>query len=270
MTGGTASLIAFLAGLAFTHGVMKQLTGMVSIAAATGVGMYVFRHRLDVFGTSAAGLGTDRLVLFSAVAAGIAFVLVKIAIRIFAGIGILKLAGSLAGWRGAFISLIPTGFMLWSSATMLRLVGNLYGLETASAMGRQGAKVEQTFGDIVNKARQAIDKSSLGALVTSIDPFAMRPAANLSRLLVVWPEKRLWSQLAANPKTAAIFSHPKLRELGNDPVVRQCIEHKDYAGLLQLKQVEAAANSPDLESKLSDPALEEAMDNIVYGRTGKK
>ncbi len=267
---GTAALIAFLAGLAFTHGALKQLMGMLSLAVGTAVGMYVFRHRLEVFGSSAAGLGTDRLLMFSAIAGLLGYGLCKLAIHLLAAFGILSLAGGIIGWRGAMVSLIPSGFLLWSTTTILRLIGNLYGMETASAVAREGAKVEHTFGALANQARRAIDRSALGNFVSSLDPFAMRPTANLARLLIVWPEQRLWSQLSTNPKTAAIFSHPQVRVLGHDPDVRQCIDRKDYAGLLQLKQVEIAARYPDLAAKLNDPALEEAMDTIVYGRPGKR
>jgi hypothetical protein len=269
VTGGAAALIAFLAGLAFTSGAMKQIVGMFCLVVGTSVGMYVFRHRADVFGASAANISTDRLLMFSAIAGLVAYSIAKVVVHMLTALGILNIVGGLVGWRGALISAIPSGFLLWTSSTVLRLIGNLYGMETATAVAREGSRVENSFGAWANQARQAIDRSAIGSLVASMDPFAMRPTANLARLLILWPDKKLWPSLASNPKTSAVFSHPKIRDLGGDSAVRQCIERKDYAGLLQLKQVEATARYPDLEPKLSDPGLEEAMDTIVYGRAGK-
>jgi hypothetical protein len=269
VSGFTGFLIAFLAGLAFTRGAMRQVLGMIALAVGTGVGLYVFRHRVDVFGGSAAGMGTDRLLMFSALSGLISYALAKVVIQMLATAGIVQLV-AIIGWRGALTSVIPTGFLVWVMSLLLRLIGNIYGLETASKVARTGASVEHSLGSATNTLRQAIDRSFLGRFVTELDPLAVRPTANLSRLLIIWPEKRLWPQLAANPKTAAVFAHPKLRDLGHDAAVRQCIDKKDYAGLMQLPQVENAASYPDLEPKLSDPALEEAMDAIIYGRVPVK
>ena len=107
----------------------------------------------------------------------------------------------------------------------------------------------------------------IGSVVLNVDPFAMRPTANLARLLIVWPDQRLFPALAANPKTGKVFAHPKVAELGFDPAVRKAIEGKDFAGLMQLPQVEKAAAYPDLLPLLSDVGMEDAMDQIVYGRT---
>jgi hypothetical protein len=48
--------------------------------------------------------------------------------------------------------------------------------------------------------------------------------------------------------------------------VRKAIETQDFAGLMQMKKVEAAANHPDLAPVLSGLALEQAMDSVVYQR----
>lgn len=266
VTGGGAAFVAFLAGLAFANGVLRQIMNMVCLAAGVSVAWYCFRHRMEVYGPSAASMGTDRLVMFSAIAGGIAYVICRVAVQMLSIFGLFKLAG-LAGWRGVFLSLIPSGFMLWVGSMALRLVGNLYGMEGAAAVSREGTRIQSTFGEWANAGRRALEKSVIGSMVLTVDPFAMRPTANLARLLIVWPDQRLFPALAANPATGRVFAHPKVAELGYDPAVRKAIEGKDFAGLMQLPQVEKTAAYPDLQPLLSDVALEDAMDQIVYGRT---
>ncbi len=211
-------------------------------------------------------MGTDRLVGFSAVAGLIAYALCRVALGVLSTFGILKIFGSMSGWKGMAFSIIPSGFLLWVSAMALRLVGNLYGMEGVASVGREGARIQSTFGSLVNDARRMMEKSSIGSLITNLDPFEMRPTANLARLLIVWPDQRLWPALASNPKTGKVYAHPKVAELGFNAAVRGAIEKKDFAGLIQMKEVETVAGYPDLHPLLSDVALEDAMDQIIYGR----
>jgi len=266
VTGGGAAFMAFLAGLAFANGVMKQLLNMVCVAVGVSVAWYCFRHRGDVYGAAAVTMGTDRLVGFSAIAGGLAFVVCRVGIGMLSAFGLLRMLGGLAGWKGVALSVIPSGFLLWVGAMSLRLVGNLYGMEGVASVGREGARIQSTFGEWANEARRMVERSSIGGLVSNLDPFSMRPTANLSRLLIVWPDKRLWPALAANPMTGKIYAHPKVAALGFNPAVRSAIEKKDFAGLMQMKEVEAAAAYPDLNPLLSDVGLEDAMDKIIYGR----
>lgn len=266
VTGGGAAFMAFLAGLAFSNGVLKQLLNMICVAVGVSVAWYCFKHRADVYGSSAASMGTDRLVGFSAVAGVIAYAICRVLVQVLSMFGIFGILGGLSGWRGMALSVIPSSFLLWVSAMALRLVGNLYGMEGVASVGREGTRIQNTFGDWVNQARRMIEQSSIGGVVTNLDPFSMRPTANLARLLIVWPDKKLWPQLAANAKTGKIYAHPKVGELGRDTKVRAAIEKKDFAGLMQMKEVEAVAAYPDLNPLLSDVGLEDAMDLIIYGR----
>lgn len=270
VTGGGAAVIAFLAGLAFANGVLKQIVNMLAIAAAMSVAWFCLRHRETVFGPSAASFGTDRLVLFAAIAGAIAFGVARVALKFLTAFGILGLFSSMAGWRGMVMSILPSGFLIWISSMALRLVGNLYGMETAATVSREGARITSTFGVFMNDARRALEKSTIGSVILNADPLAMRPTANLTRLLIVWPDQRVWPKLAANPKTGAIYAHPTVVALGSDAAVRKCIESKDYPGLMQLKQVEQAATHPVLQPMLSDVGLEDAMDQILYGRAPNK
>ncbi len=270
VTAGAAGFVAFLAGLAFSRGALKQLVGMVSLGIGVSVAWYVFRHRTEVFGSLGTSMNTDRLLLFSLGAGVLAYTLCKVAVHLLAALGLLKLFGGLAGWKGVMLSAIPSGCILWVASMGLRLVGNLYGLETASAVAREGSKIQSHMTSVWDQLSRTMDRSFLGSVASRVDPFSMRATSNLARLLILWPDGTIWAKLAQSPETRDMLYHPRLQKLGLDAAVRQCIERKDFAGLMQLPQVEETARLPELQPLLSGLELEEAMDSIIYGKPTRR
>jgi uncharacterized membrane protein required for colicin V production len=269
VTAGAAALVAFLAGLAFSRGVLRQLLNMLSLAISVAVAWYVFRYRSDVFGTVGSDLSTDRLLLFSAGAGVLTYLLCKLLLGLLAAAGLLQVAGRISGMRGMLISTVPSAFMLWVGAMILRLVGNIYGLETASTVGREGTRLQSEFGAVWQEWSKKLDRSVLGSLTSKIDPLEMRPTANLARLLILWPDGTVWASLARDEKTRAFLHHPQIQTLGRDAEIRRLIERKDFAGLLQNEKVNAVVVRQDLRPVLKGLALEEAMDTIIYKRKNK-
>jgi hypothetical protein len=264
VTAGGAAMVAFLAGLAFSKGVVRQLMTMASLALSVMVAWFVFTHRAEVFGSMGANMGTDRLLLFSAGAGLLTFFVSKGFTALLAAAGLLKLFGGMTGWKGMMISTIPSAFMLWVGAMVLRLVGNLYGLETASVVAREGSRISDQATSLWQEVSQSLDRSTLGSIAAQVDPFDMRATANLARLLILWPDGTVWAGLAKEAKTRAVLNHAEIQKLGHDPEVRRCIDRKDFAGLIQLKQVAKAAANEELRPVLSGLALEQAMDTIIY------
>jgi hypothetical protein len=268
LSAGGFTFVAFLGGLAWASGALKLVVNMLSIAIALGVAWWVFRHRADVFGASAAGMGVDRLLVFSGGLGVVAYGVARVLLKVTGGFGLLRLA-AMGGWKGVLVSLVPSGFFLWMSTMVLRFLGNLYGMESASHLAQEGNKFQGHFGEVFNEARRVIDRSAFSSILNQVDPLSIQRTGNLARLLIVWPEKRLWPALSADAETRKVFSHPKVAALGHDSAVRACIDKKDYPGLLQLSQVEQAAAHQDLEPLLTSPALEASMDKIIYGRNPK-
>lgn len=267
VTAGGAAVVAFLAGLAVARGVVKQILSMISLGASGMVAVYVFQHRTVVFGTMGAGLSTDRLMLFSAGVGLLAYFICRGLIGVMAGLGLLGLLGSLTGWKGGLASLIPSGFMLWAGTLVLRLVGSVYAVENAAEAQKHGEKISGKLSAWIHQISQQVDQSSLGSIAARMDPFDMRARANLARLLILWPDGRVWQQIAARgPQTAQALNHPEIITLGQDSKVRQAIERQDFAGLMQLPLVKQAAANPELEPFLKGLALDQAMDSIVYKR----
>jgi hypothetical protein len=270
VTGGVSAFVAYLAALAFANGAIKQLLGMVAMACGVAAAWYVFSHRGEVFGPSGASLTNDRLLMFAGGAGLLAYAAARVALMLLSAIGLLRLLGTFAGWKGAMLSMIPSAFLLWSSSMALRVVGNAYGVETASKVAREGQRIQSYFGEAVNQARSAMDRSMLGSIAAKVDPWGMRSTANLAKLLMVWPDSKLWGQMLENAKVKQIFSHQKILELGNDSAVQTAIEKKDFAGLIQLPQVAKVATHQDIEPLLIDAAVEETMDKVLYARVAAK
>ena len=266
VTAGAAAFVAFAAGLAFSRGVLQQLLSMVSLIIAIWVGWYVFTNRTDVFGSAGSQVQTDRLLLFSAGAALLAYVLCKVAVKMLAAMGLIRLVGGMAGWKGLIISAVPSTFLLWIASMGLRFVGDVHGMESAAAVARQGSKVQAQVASVWDRLGKQMDRSTFGSLAAKMDPFDMRATANLARLLILWPDGTVWQKLAQDPKTNKVLNHERIKKLGADSKVRGCIDKKDFAGLIQLPQVEEAAGHPDLKPVLTGLALEDAMDAIIYKR----
>ncbi len=267
VTAGGVGFIAFAAGLAFSRGVVRQLVGMFTLAASVGVSWYVFRHRMEIFGSSATGMSTDRLLFLSAAAGLLTYLLCKAGVYLMTAFGFINLLGGLNGWKGVLLSALPSSFLMWVATMALRLLGSIDGMESAAEVAKRGVDVQTQARSIWTSLSQKLDNSFLGAVAQKFDPYDLKATANLSRLLILWPEGTMWERLAAqNPKTAVALNHPRIVELGSDPNVRKLIERQDFAGLMQLKQVEEAARHPDLEPVLGGLDLEAAMDAIVYQR----
>lgn len=239
---------------------------MVSLIIAIAVAWFVFTNRTDVFGSVGPQVQTERLMLFSAGAGLLAYILCQVGVKMLAAMGILRLVGGLAGWKGLIISAVPSTFLLWIASMGLRLIGDVYGMESAAAVAKQGSKVQAQVASVWDRLSKQMDRSTFGSIAAKVDPFDMRATANLARLLILWPDGTVWQKLAQNPKTNKALNHERIKNLGQDPKVRACIDRKDFAGLIQLPQVEAAAGHPDLNPVLSGLALEDAMDAIIYKR----
>ena len=148
---------------------------------------------------------------------------------------------------------------------VLRVVGSLYGMENASEIVKKGGSIESQAKSIFYTLSQKIDNSIIGGLAKKLDPYDIKPTANLARLLILWPEGTMWQRLAEqSPRVANALNNELIVKLGYDPEVREAIKNKDFAGLMQMPKIEKVANHPDLQPILSDMALEQAMDSVVY------
>jgi len=257
--------IAFAAGMAFAKGVVAQIINVLTLAACAWAAWYVFMHRVQIFGAAGMHMTTNRLIVMSGVAAILMFGVCKVGKYFLAAFGIMRMLGGLTGWKGLIVSFIPSGGLLWLGSMVLRVVGSLYGMENASEIVKKGGAIESQARSIFYTLSQRIDNSVIGGLAKKLDPYNIKPTANLARLLILWPEGTMWQRLAAqNAKVANALNHPLIVNLGYDQDVRKAIENKDFAGLMQMRKIVDVANHPDLQPILSDMSLESAMDSVVY------
>jgi uncharacterized membrane protein required for colicin V production len=264
LTGWGLALVAFFAGMAVARGIVSQIILMVSLGISVMAGFYVFQHRAVVFGSYASDMQTDTLLWVSVAAAVMTFFVVRGLVSFMAGFGLISLLAGFTGWKAGLLSLLPSGVMVWLGAMVLRLLGGVYSMENAEAM-INGQVAKDGWQRWIVEMAQKIDRTSVGILTEKLDPYDLRARANLARLLILWPNGKVWQQLAAMGQAQAeALNHPDMVQLGQDVKVRQAIEHRDFAGLMQLPQVVQAASNPKLESFLKTLELEEAMDTVVY------
>lgn len=257
--------MAFAAGMAFAKGVVAQIINVLTLAACAWAAWYVFMHRVQIFGAAGMHMTTNRLIVMSGVAAILMFGVCKVGKYFLAAFGLMRMLGGLTGWKGLIVSFIPSGGLLWLGSMVLRVVGSLYGMENASEIVKKGGAIESQAKSIFYTLSQKIDNSVIGGLAKKLDPYNIKPTANLARLLILWPEGAMWQRLAAqNAKVANALNHPLIVNLGYDQDVRKAIENKDFAGLMQMRKISDVANHPDLQPILSDMSLETAMDSVVY------
>ncbi|MBN8418298.1 MAG: hypothetical protein J0L73_05235 [Verrucomicrobia bacterium] len=257
--------IAFAAGLAFAKGVVQQIINVLTLAACAWAAWFVFMHRVLIFGAAGMHMTTNRMVVASLIGAGVMFAVCKVGKYFLAAFGLMRLLGGLTGWKGLIVSIIPSGGLLWLGSMALRIVGSLYGMENAAEIVKKGGSIESQAKSVFYTLSQKIDNSIIGGLAKKLDPYDIKPTANLARLLILWPEGTMWQRLAEqSPTTANALNHPLIVELGYDPAVREAIKNKDFAGLMQMPKIEKVANHPELQPILSGMALEQAMDSVVY------
>lgn len=264
-TIGIVGFFAFTAGLAFAKGVVQQIMNVLTLAACAWAGWFVFMHRSLIFGAAGVHMTANRMVIASVIGAGIMFAVCKVGKYFLAAFGLMRVLGGLTGWKGLLVSVIPSGGLLWLGSMALRIVGSLYGMENAAEIVKKGGSIESQAKSVFYSLSQKIDNSIIGGLAKKLDPYDIKPTANLARLLILWPEGTMWQRLAEqSPATANALNHPLIVQLGYDPDVRKAIENKDFAGLMQMRKVENVANHPDLQPVLGGMALEQAMDSVVY------
>lgn len=267
VTVGTVGFIVLAALVAVSRGVVRQLMGMASLAIAVGAAFGVFWYRTHIFGVVGMSISTEWMLLIAAVAGLLAYFLCKAGMGLLAAFGFLKLFAGMDGWKAGLLSMLPSSFLLWVSSMALRLIGSIDGMENAAEAAKKGVEIESQVKSFWSTLSQHIDNSPLGSLAEKLDPYDIKATTNLARLLILWPEGSMWQRLAAqSTTTASALSHPRIRELGNDPEVRSAIEKQDFVGLMQMRKIQETAHHLDLASVLSGLELEQAMDSIVYGR----
>lgn len=257
--------IAFAAGLAFARGVVQQIMNVLTLAACAWAAWYVFMHRVQIFGAAGMHMTTNRLIVMSGLAAVLMFGVCKVGKYFLAAFGLMRMLGGLTGWKGLIVSIIPSGGLLWLGSMVLRVVGSLYGMENAADIVKKGGAIESQAKSVFYTLSQKIDNSIIGGLAKKLDPYDIKPTANLARLLILWPEGAMWQRLAEqSPRIANALNNDQIVKLGYDLEVREAIKNRDFAGLMQMPKIEKVANHPDLQPILSDMSLEAAMDSVVY------
>ena len=264
--GWALALMALVAVLVMLRGLLQWVIAVSSLALAVAAGALVLDQRMRLLGSYAAEVSTTKLMLLAALAGLLVFFLTRALLRLMAKLGLLAFLAGLTGWKAGLLSLLPSSLALGLGAFVMRGWTAVASLQDAlGAATAAAAPSAHSPSRWLAALSEQWDRSALGSWMESLDPFDLRARSNLARLLVLWPDGRVWRELAQRDEALArMLNDPAILELGSDAQVRLAIEKHNVAGLMQMRQVAQAAADARLEPLLKTLVLEQAMDEVIY------
>lgn len=271
--GGWALLLmAVVAVVVMLRGLLQWVIVVASLALAVVGGSMVIDQRMFLLGSYAADVTTTKLMLL-AVGVGIAvFLLARALLRAMANLGLLAFVAGVTGWKAGLLSLLPSGLALGLGAFVARGLSAVVCLQDALSASTAMIPVSpDSLGRWVASLSAQWDQSPAGAWMERLDPFDLRARSNLARLLVLWPDGRVWRELAQRDEALAqMLNDPRILQLGSDPQIRLAIEKRNVAGLMQMRQVAELAADSRWEPLLKALAVESAIHEVTYRRPAAK
>lgn len=256
-------LLAIIAGIAFLRGVLRIFFSTIALAIGAVAAYFSYENSTLFF-------SSPRVILIISIVAGLLAYLIarhlilNILLRPFLG----KHRGFLGG-IGALISIVPAAFIIWVLATGFRLTG------TVMEMEQSGKNVTADEGEQVSDGwiahwRRAMDNDALARLLAKVDPFVDKGKAALVQLLISTRDSSAPDELAESDEDAAsIINSPTMRELRNDPQIRELIDQGEYIALLQHPEVRAATRDSNITERLKSIDIQGSLEKALYSEKSK-
>lgn len=263
------ALAVFFAIKAFVKGVLRQVWGMVCLAFGVIAGYFIFRNGNDWLGAVIEHPGGDTVLAASALGGGAVWI---------GGQGIVrKVYKSLSGsssdptltgrLAGAVASLVPTAFLLWVLATLLRLTGTLTGMSHLDNAVRAGDGAPAGEPGLMARLHRQLDQGRFGELLRKTDPFTTEAGRRLASLLVLYNDADAWARLQQlQPEIASLLANEKVQRVLNDKEVRKAAAFSEHAALLLEPDVRKAAADPEVARQLLFLDIQETAQNVLYER----
>lgn len=247
-----AAFAGVMAVIAIVRGILRLIRTMLALAIGFAAGTYVFLHApewlhgvwenpsgkvlaaLSVIGGAVGHLGSG--FLFG---------------KLLGGLDTAQAAGhNISKTKAAFISLLPSGVLMWLGGIFLRLTGSLSGMEHID----EGKAASPPW---LSQARAVLSQGAVGKFFNFTDPVTSPEVTRLCEILVTYRDSSRWQNVRRDPVLSSVLNHPKFRRLLDDREVRHAVAHSNYARLFTLPEVREAAADPDLAKALrSLPAPE--------------
>ena len=260
------AMAILLALVAAARGVIGMFIGLACLLAGAFVG-YSSHSMLPGWLSHIDEDPSPRFVFF--VAVGIGF-FTYLPLRMLAGailISPLRKAGGgrlVGGPVGAALSLVPAAGLILLLGVMIRLAGSLFSVEHTDA-GVATADGEAVDGrPFWARWNEAMDRDYLGALVSNLDPLAARARGAISNLLVTLQDNAAGGKLAEDPAAGSLLRSDSLRELTNDPEIRQLVDSGDFIALFDHPLMKKVASSPEIAELLKNLQVEKAVDSSLF------
>jgi hypothetical protein len=259
-------LALVLAVIAAVRGVIGMFVGLACLLAGAFVG-YSSHSMLPGWLSQIDDNPSPRFVFFVAIGIGFS---AYVMLRLLAGailLSPLRRAGGkrlIGGPIGAALSLVPATGLVFVVGVTLRMAGSLFSVEHTDA----GVAIEdgQSVAERPFWARwnEAMDRDYLGALVAKLDPLAASARGAITNLLVALKDNAAGGKLAEDPAAAGVLRSDSLRDMANDPEIRQLVERGDFIALFDHPKMKQVASDPEIAKLLKGFQVEKAVDSSLY------
>jgi len=252
---------------AFVKGVVRQLWGMVCLAAGGVAGYYLFQNGTDLLSRIGIEHPTGNAVLAASLIGGCAVWLggQGIVRKVYRGLTNEPRERSLPGRLiASTASLAPAAFLIWVVATALRLSG------TMSEMGDVERAIDAETGSeepqpsLLARLRRELDSGTLGRLLDKTDPFASRAGHQLAALLTLYRDPAAWERVKDDPRVQALLANEGIRRVLDDKEVKKSVAFSEHATLLTRPEIEAAVRDPAIAGALSRLDVRTTAENALF------
>jgi|GEM_PF-3209133 len=264
---GVAVIVAVLA---FVWGVIRQIAGMVALAAGCVVGWIVFTQGPDFYWmkelTARYHLGV------SVISGGAIFLLLRVLTNWFFSFGSVfnffsKIFGKSGGKGivGAIVSLVPTSFLVLVSGLVLRLGGAVDGLDATNLAIHQTEGTDRPEATLLNRASRWIENSWFNELIDKVDPIAAPEIEKLGRMLLLTQDAQAWQMIRTDPTAMAVLNHPDVLAFARDQHARDLLTSKNRAVFFSDPRLRELSENPEIRPLLAEVSIDALIGNTLYG-----
>jgi hypothetical protein len=249
--------------LGFIKGVAKQLLGMGCLLIGFIAGYIAFRYAPIYLQKLFGVVDPHAVMITSIVVGGIVHQLCRRVVRglLTSDMGAPQHGGHRV--RSALFSVIPTCFLLWVLAMVVRWTGVLSQMKFLDEGLREATPSIMEKLPLLVQLQKSLTKDWVGAALNQTDPISSTEAGALCSLLLVQRDHDSWMRLRQDPDCAQILKHPSVQRLVQDKDWSKPASFQNYAQLLMLPELNEALKDKVLADQLRKINVEQKVRNAT-------
>jgi hypothetical protein len=173
------------------------------------------------------------------------------------------------GGLGACLGLVSGCLILALGAWAVRWVGSVQeGMHTSLSPRKKPGSPnagESSPETLFTTLKSALDHSSTGNLLKSLDPIAPDKYRLLAKMGQIAADPAALERLMAQPNLQPLLHNANVRALRSDTELRDAIQEKDIWKILQNPRIQAAARDSQILHVLRSLNLEKALNEALAG-----